>query len=319
MLITKETIYKNLLPLLKRIFRLPGVTRRCIKGNMIFSPLDIDAIRKGVEASYHDILSDIDLFVFLSSPEKIMWNSLPEQLGLTSETLLGISREQGEGCCQTLRVIRKDGMRYDIIFCPDENAHTAVSTEGETADVNAAEIGSDVQNSNERESSGGTDSSEDKAPERFWSYWDLTKADSFWFIAVQALGKLYRGDYLIADHLTNMLINETLVAQMIERDNQYGTNIHRYGHQEELEYQKAPAESSVQAPGQADGNDRSDTFLFIADKLFKTAAAYDRLILRLNPAYEARRAIFYELWSTYDRGITKINKGGKCRDYHTDL
>lgn len=301
MQITKETICENLLPLLEQVFRLPGVTRARIKGNVILSPSDTEAIRKGVEASYHDILSDIDLFVFLAAPERVIWNSLPEQLGLTCGTLLGISREQGEGLCQTLRIIRKDGMRYDIIFCPEEDARVEAGESDGAPVIDTAEAQADGQN-------GIAGAEPDKAPGRFWPYWDLAKADSFWFIAVQALGKLYRDDYLIADHLTNMLINETLVAQMIERDDRYGTNIHRYGHQEELEYQKTPAEPqpfSVHVSGQTNDNDRNGTFLSIADKLYRAAAAYDRLILRLNPAYEERRAVFYELWNTYNRGISE--------------
>ena len=49
---------------------------------------------------------------------------------------------------------------------------------------------------------------------------------------MQALGKLLRRDYLIADHLAHMLIMEGLVLQMEMRDAKYGTNIHRYGYGE---------------------------------------------------------------------------------------
>ncbi len=121
--------------------------------------------------------------------------------------------------------------------------------------------------------------------------------NSFWFIAVQALAKLYRRDYLIADHLTNLLINETLVVQMIERDNRYGTNFHRYGYSEELAYQIC---KEMQAVLPFCHSAKDGTFLYIADKLFRAAKTYDRLSAAANPAYEKRCACFYALWHCYD-------------------
>ncbi len=65
---------------------------------------------------------------------------------------------------------------------------------------------------------------------------ELENADAFWFIAVQALGKLLRRDYLIAAHLSHMLLMDALVEQMAQRDEEYHTNYHRYGHSEALRY-----------------------------------------------------------------------------------
>lgn len=62
--------------------------------------------------------------------------------------------------------------------------------------------------------------------------------DTFWFIAVQAVGKLLRRDYLIAAHLSHMLLMETLVDQMVQRDKERGTNHHRYGYGEALAYRE---------------------------------------------------------------------------------
>jgi hypothetical protein len=123
--------------------------------------------------------------------------------------------------------------------------------------------------------------------------WDLKKVDSFWFVEIQAIAKLMRGDYLIADHLANIQINETLVAQMIERDLLYETNFHRYGYREVLDYK------SDEIPGcQVEGQDK--TYNMIADKLYSAAISYDRLIQRLNPEYEERRHILFEIWKQYE-------------------
>ena len=62
----------------------------------------------------------------------------------------------------------------------------------------------------------------------------LEKADMF--VAILALGKLMRKDYLISAHLAHMLCMESLVDQMKTRDIEYNTNFHRYGYKEKLNY-----------------------------------------------------------------------------------
>ena len=68
--------------------------------------------------------------------------------------------------------------------------------------------------------------------------WSLEKIYQFWFVQIQALGKLYRNDFLISSHLANSNINETFVQQMVLRDLKYHTNHHQYGDKEDLIYLK---------------------------------------------------------------------------------
>ena len=63
---------------------------------------------------------------------------------------------------------------------------------------------------------------------------DINKSEMF--IAIQALGKLMRKDYLISSHLAHMICMDSLVEQMVERDIKYNTNFHRYGYEEKLNY-----------------------------------------------------------------------------------
>ena len=110
---------------------------------------------------------------------------------------------------------------------------------------------------------------------------ELPGADGFWFIAVQALGKLLRRDYLISAHLAHMLLMETLVEQMVRRDEQYGTNFHRYGYGEELDYRKADVTPY------ADLMAGDDTFACIAEKLIRAA------LCREEPE------CFFSIWRQY--------------------
>ena len=66
--------------------------------------------------------------------------------------------------------------------------------------------------------------------------WPIENINRFWFVQIQALGKLYRKDFLISNHLANMNLNETLVQQMVLRDMEHGTNHHRYGYVEKIAY-----------------------------------------------------------------------------------
>ena len=101
------------------------------------------------------------------------------------------------------RVVRRDGMRFDI---------------GVRLNVDATcpALGLEAAREPER-----------RLERRYWPCLALTRADAFWFVQVQALGKLLRGDYLIAAHLANCQVNETLVMQMRQRDDATGTNVHR--------------------------------------------------------------------------------------------
>ena len=122
--------------------------------------------------------------------------------------------------------------------------------------------------------------------------WPVDNINRFWFIQIQALGKLYRRDYLISSHLANMNCNDTLVMQMIMRDLKYGTSHHRYGYSEELEY--------VKHLGQAPYRTDDETFNMISDRLYAAALAYDKLVKAFYPGYQDRSSDFFEIWDWYE-------------------
>ncbi|MEO1450007.1 MAG: hypothetical protein AAFV07_10800, partial [Bacteroidota bacterium] len=61
-----------------------------------------------------------------------------------------------------------------------------------------------------------------------------TQVESTRFKAYQAVKKFMRGDNLIGLHLLLDLVREALVMQMVVRDQALGTNVHRFGQQEQL-------------------------------------------------------------------------------------
>ncbi|MBO4653077.1 MAG: hypothetical protein J5649_07160, partial [Lachnospiraceae bacterium] len=160
------------------------------------------------------------------------------------------------------RIIFRNGMRYDFGF---------EFTYADGASVELGEAPAYTENAN----------------------WPLENIRRFWFVQIQALGKLYRRDYLIGAHLANMNCNETLVMQMVLRDVKYGTNHHRYGYSEESEYVKDLGRMPYQSV--------DATFERIADQLYAAALAYDRLVKEFYPDYRDNSGDLFALWDWYDR------------------
>lgn len=271
MVINKEKVYYELMQLLERVFQLPGVKMVKIRDFEICSLADEDLVRKAVEKCYHDVLSDIDMAIYVTlHPDNIRY--VKEYLYDINR--IGIERKKYMGLLFVeehlmYRIIMKNGMRYDLGFAIEKDLKALINNIPMRKEIEIKDDG------------------------KFWPRWNLEKADAFWFTEIQALAKLYRGDYLIGDHLANMNINETLVAQMIMRDDQYGTNIHRYGHKEILEYLNTGIDNCP-------FHHKDTTFNMIADKLYFAALAYDTLIYKLNPDYEKRSETFFNIWSEYD-------------------
>ena len=199
MIINKNTMQQELTALLKIIFKLPEVNKVQIRDIDIFSADESQRIRESIDKCYHDVLSDIDIGIHVTlHPDDIGdghgYHSNPQRIGLSKDKYLGLAFSDGDRLFQMFRVILKSGIRFDIGFYITEDNTVAIHNIPQ----------------------GKEDEIKDEG--KFWSRWDLHKTDSFWFVEIQALAKLLRGDYLIADHLANMQINETLVAQMIDRD-----------------------------------------------------------------------------------------------------
>lgn len=221
-------------------------------------------IKEALSKSYHDCYSDSDISIIVNLPTNSKVTSLeymkhPSRFGITPDKYLGFVKTVDSGI---YRVIFKDGTRYDVGF-----------------EFRYDDLFKDIELQNE--------------PERYSNpKWPIEKVDEFWFVMIQALGKLYRKDYLISSHLANGNINQTLVQQMILRDIEHGTNHHRYGYSEELIYRKYE-EQYKHLTG-------DDTFDMIARKLYAAALAYDNLTKQFYPEYETRSDILFDIWQCYD-------------------
>ncbi len=222
-----------------------------------------EAGKQAFDANYHDKYSDIDMSIKVCLPKDGSvtpeeYNKRIDRFGVSSDTALGFMFVPDN---RIYRIIFKNGMRYDFGFDFEYDGQEPLVLEPYAA-------------------------KEDNAN------WPADNIDRFWFIQVQALGKLYRKDYIISNHLANMNCNDTLVMQMVLRDLEYKTNHHRYGHAEELEY--------VKDLGKNPYKHDDSTFNLIADHLYAAALAYDRLAKFFYPEYQDRSRDFLAIWDWYE-------------------
>lgn len=236
-------------------------------------PGDEASLNAAAQTCWHDALSDIDAHVRLrvarSDVDAYATSSGARRLGFARGDVLGMCISGG-GTELLYRIVRRDGMRFELsleLVCDDELAPSGIAPHVER---------------------------EVKYAGRYWPRPTERQIDAFWFVQVQALGKLLRGDYLIADHLTNCQVNETLVMQMRMRDDANGTNVHRYGGRESLAYR------SAHAPVFCAGD---DTARSIADRLAAAASAFDVLAVQLHPDYVPRAECFFAIWRAYEAAL----------------
>ena len=269
--LSKEAMAQAFEKFTDRIFALQEIESVTVRDIVITRKDKKLSCRQAFEAGYHDCFSDVDLSVKVRLPKsdlvsKEEYMKRIDRFGISTDSVLGYFFVPAN---QMYRIIFKNGMRYDFGFEFKYCEKAALELE-ELPDVKE-------ENAN----------------------WPMENINRFWFVQIQALGKLYRRDYLIGGHLANMNCNDTLVMQMIMRDLEYGTNHHRYGHSEELEY--------VRELGKCPFVTDNQTFNRIADHLYAAALAYDRLAKHFYPEYQGRSETFFEIWGGYqEEGLRKF-------------
>lgn len=261
---SKEKITIEFCKLVNHLFQCPEIESVKVRDVRIErNDNKINRINEAIDKSYHDEYSDMDVSIVVKlSAEgkisKIKYMEQKERFGFSSDNYLGIVFVPEN---KMYRIILKNGIRYDFGFEFIEDSSASM--------LNISLCQEQYSNKD----------------------LPITDVDRFWFVQIQALGKLYRKDYLISDHLANMNINETLVQQMVMRDIKYKTNHHRYGYCEQLTYLKNK--------GGCPFKKKDETFNMIADKLYCAALAYDELTRFFYPKHESRSKIFFDIWEDY--------------------
>lgn len=258
---TRQSAQAHLLALAERLFRLPECLRLEIRQVTIrredWAQPDTreSLVEEAMDASWHDAYSDIDMTIGIRELRQQPLDWL-RRAGVDETHCLGFFAVPESGAC---RVVFRDGHRYDLSIAPQTEPRQPLPV---------------VDN-----------------PEH--PHWPRAAVNRFWFVQVQALGKLYRQDYLIARHLAHMQLNETLVQQMVLRDLRLGTNHHRYGGKEAAVYQQYAGQNPL-GTGEA-------AFDEIASQLYCAAQAYDELTRAFYPDDAARTPVYLNIWQQYEQ------------------
>ncbi len=265
MQINREIVIAELDRFLDEIFRMPEIMCAKIRDVVIQKdePRE-DKLQEAMDKSYHDCYSDVDLSVVVKISPK---DEVTESEYMRNSERFGISTDKCLGYCfvgenSMYRIIFKNGMRYDFGFefeYDDSANFIQLHTKKE-----------EYSNPN----------------------WPMENVNRFWFVQIQALGKLYRKDFLISSHLAHMNLNETLVQQMVLRDMKHGTNHHRYGYEENLAYVSNRNKCPIKT-----GNEHFD---MIAENIYCAAITYDELAKSFYPEYKERCTNFTEIWKCYE-------------------
>ncbi len=262
--LTRESMGSAFEKYLRAVFGLPEIIGASVRNISIGRDNIGEAGKRAFEAGFHDCCSDVDLLVKVCLPSD---GSVTPDAYMKRIDRFGVSSAAALGWCfvpenNMVRIIFRDGMRYDLGFAFEYAGNAALDLGG-------------PPDPGERNDS-----------------WPMDSVNRFWFVQIQALGKLYRRDYLIGAHLANMNCNETLVMQMVLRDLKYGTNHHRYGYAEEPEY--------TRDLGKAPYKTGDRTFDRVADHLYAAALACDRLAKAFYPCYQNRSGAFFDIWDGYE-------------------
>ena len=180
--LSRESMEEAFVKYLETVFLHPEIIRASVRNIVINRENTEDAGKRAFEAGIHDCFSDIDLAVKVCLPSDgsvtpDQYMKRVDRFGVNSDTALGwclVSENK------MYRMIFRDGMRYDFGF-EFEYADNIKLDLGEQPDT-------DEQNDN----------------------WPAENINRFWFIEVQALGKLYRKDHLISSHLANTNCNSKI-------------------------------------------------------------------------------------------------------------
>jgi len=125
----------------------------------------------------------------------------------------------------------------------------------------------------------------------------FNKVDSvinqFWFLSVGVLTKLGRNDFLIASHLALELCQLIIVIQMLIRDDEKKTNIHRFGDGEDVPVLRSLVSNERDSFSMETKNE-------ILNILFNASKGMDKIASTVFPEYIERSEKLIDLQRQYN-------------------
>ncbi len=223
----------------------------------------------GVEA---DMWSDVDMKVVLADQAVDRYYRSLAWLRPFGQ-LVGVERHESQ-FTKTLRVCLDGFKRFDLVFVPQSALHSSSSKNHDLFSQPCTVIWSRLPRL-EAQIASFSSLSPTEPPDI--SDAEIERlADRFWFKAAVAVTKVARNDLLIGFHLALDLTRDCLVLQMVRRDREKGTQVHRVGGW------------GNELVDRFLGEDQEGSSLRILNLITQSCEAFDELASRLSPSYSPR-------------------------------
>jgi streptomycin adenylyltransferase len=245
-------------------------------------------------AVMQDAWSDVDIKVILADAAVRRYFPATDWLhryGKHDSAVIGVERHDG-ALSKTLRVCLENYRRLDVVLVPESSlADPSFRLRGSLLEACS------IVWSRLPDLARYLTETPEPAPFVPASEGDvLAMADLFWFQAAVAIGKVVRDDLLIGAHLALDLARTCLVLQMMRRDRELGTNVHRIGgwgnEAVEMVWPKVgvsmarqpAAEPNASVPHPVGSRSACD----ILDRVERSCLTFDTLAADLAPGYTPR-------------------------------
>ena len=176
-----------------------------------------------------DRWSDIDLWIVTS--DRHMTKLFPSVDWLLPLGNLFALEQHATGESRVSRICFDDFVRFDLTFVEKSDLKKIVKTEESLFGEKHRVLYSKIKGIEKTVSKSLAKKVFQKPKEDSFN----TFANGFWFLAVSAISKVIRGDFLIGSHLALEMAQNCVVLQMMLRDLRKGTNIHRTGDFEKVD------------------------------------------------------------------------------------
>ena len=206
-----------------------------------------------------DVFSDVDMKITLSKNTPVNMKELITALSERFNNIFGYEIHNNSDA-DVLRVCFENGWRFDLTFIRP-----------------------------------GPQAPQTEQPS-FFDNIDATM-NLFWFLSSMVLVKLGRKDYLIAAHLALELCQLNIVMQMLARDEDKKTHIHRFGDSEDVPVLYALTSLNSRRDRINNGKDE------ILKILFLSAEHMDKITASIKPGYIFRLAKLNDLYKSLNSPV----------------
>jgi len=192
----------------------------------------IDLTGSMLDENLLDIYSDVDLEIYLTDNIPLDFTELLDVLTDQVNPVFGYELFNYD-TKDVLRLCFENGWRFDLSFIYPAVKKSQLDDSSHKDDGSHCDENSQRDDNSNRDEYSNRDENSNRDESSYKDKTDIV-IYRFWFYCIMILIKLGRKDNLVAAHLTLELYRLIIVLQMLQRDNEYTADIHRFGGNEDV-------------------------------------------------------------------------------------